>query len=627
MGSPLNMQSVEKMDSRDSDRLSASLALGECPNGFVSLQYSYRLLDQIREEVFDKFLSIPRGGLEIGGVLFGTIAGAEVRLLAYRPLEIEYLNGPSFALSNKDEISLRQLIEASQSDPELESMEPVGWYHSHTRSDISLSDEDISIHQRYFPRPEQVALVIRPHKLEPAQAGCFLRNADGSLRGDAPQATFALSRPGKDGSKRVDTTAPSPVVPLSLTDLGVHAPVAKSSFSASSIHTLVVDSDQAAPNSGRRIWGLVTVAAAMLCVAAVIFLQNRSPAAREPAPMWVHLSDAGSQLTITWNRSSPAVAQARTAEILITDGGQQTARVPLDKESLRRGTIIYARHSGNVEVRMRVQSEADRVLEEVVRFIGPELASQPAPVVPLKREEPDPEVLRIRAEMERLKKELARGQPDGTRARTVPMQQTLRSTDTDLGRVSAPVAPSAPVPAAPSISDIRPPVLTSQTQLSPPVLPVPAWQPPPIAKPPAATPSVQQRTVSRSPASGRSIWTGRLPKGGLLLVDGLRPSVGTLSGPLPQKTANFKVYPADLGDSGIVVYSGVTRQNAVEPPSSANGWNLTTYNADPKRARSITVLEYPRPQNGWKRLLVRSEDRTLSMLVIDWTEMSAETDR
>jgi proteasome lid subunit RPN8/RPN11 len=622
------MQTVEKIDYRDSDRLSTSLALGDCPSGSVSLRCAYSLLEQIRKEVVDKFLSIPRGGLEIGGVLFGTITGEEIQLLAHKPLDIEYLNGPSFVLSRTDEINLIQLIGASQSDPELQGMEPVGWYHSHTRSDLSLTDEDIAVHQRFFPRPEHVALVIRPHKFEPAQAGFFVRNTDGSLQGDAPRASFAFPLPGADESKNGDTPAPS----VAVTSPDVHKPAVHSPFGSSPIHSdevdsdaaAPVDSDQGTPNATRRNWGIGGLAAAVLCVAVVMFLPNQAPTRQEPAPMWVHVSDAGNQLTITWNRSSPTVANARTAEILITDGDQQTARVPLDKESLSRGTISYVRHSGNVEVRMRVQSQADRFLEEVVRFIGPEIAPPPAPIVPVKRDEPDPEVLRMKAEMERLKKELVRAQPDGTRTRSVPVQQAIRATDTSRGRFPAPVKPSSPVPGAPNISDIRPPVLTSQTQLSSPVLPVPAWQPA-IAKPPA--PPGQQRTVSRKPASGRAIWTGRLPKGGLLLFDGLRPSVGTLNGPLPQKAAHFRVYAADLGDSGIVVFSGATRRDAVEPPSAANGWNLTSYNADPKRARSVSVLEYPGQQNGWKRLLVRSEDRTLSMLVIDWTEMPAETER
>jgi proteasome lid subunit RPN8/RPN11 len=161
--------------------------------------------------VFDKFLSIPRGGLEIGGVLFGTISHSEIRLLTYRPLEIEYLNGPSFVLSTTDESNLARLMEASQSDPQLEGMEPVGWYHSHTRSNIALSDEDVAVHQNYFLRPEHFALVIRPHKFEPAQAGFFLRSADGTLRSDAPQASIALLPPGKDGVKSDDAPAPSPI--------------------------------------------------------------------------------------------------------------------------------------------------------------------------------------------------------------------------------------------------------------------------------------------------------------------------------------------------------------------------------------------------------------------------------
>jgi hypothetical protein len=69
-------------------------------------------------------------------------------------------------------------------------------------------------------------------------------------------------------------------------------------------------------------------------------------------------------------------------------------------------------------------------------------------------------------------------------------------------------------------------------------------------------------------------------------------------------------------DSGIVVYAD---RSGVEPPSAANGWNLTTYRPDPKRSRSISVLEQPSPQNGY-RLMVRAEGRPVTMIVIDWQE-------
>ena len=637
--SPVFMQSAQKIDDRDSDRLITGITLGDCPRSSVSLVCRESVLDQIRKEVFDKFLSIPRGGLEIGGVLFGAVTPNELRLLTYRPLQIEYLNGPGFALSSQDEINLGQLIEAPQSAPDLAGMEAIGWYHSHTRSDISLSEEDIALHERFFPRPQHCALVIRPHKFEPAQFAFYVRNADGTLPRDASQATFTVPSPEEDKIKRKGKTDPPTVVPLPVT-LPVHTPTYDSSTGPSTFgpnprHALTVDSDKkiqgnfnrAAPatNRGIRLIAAVSMVLA-LCAAALVLRQNRlfqnpAPVISEQMPMWVRLSDTGGQLSITWNRSSPAVAQAKSAEILIIDGGLQTASVSLERETLNRGTITYVRRSGNVEVRMRVHSQADRVREEVVRFIGPEMPTQPAPVVSVIREGPDPEVVRIKQEMERLKQELAHAHPEGTRARSVPVQPSAGPTETTLGRVAA---PPALLSSTSNVADIRPPMLTAQTQL---VLPSPVWQPPAVAKPPAVAPPVQQRAVLQNPSAGRAIWTGRLPKGGLLLLEGTRPSVGTVSGSLPERAARFNVYAADLSDSGLVVYTDGARNNAVEPPSSSNGWNLTTFKSDPKRVRSITVLEYPRVQNGWKRLLVRAEDRPLSILVIDWTEMPRNAER
>ena len=87
--------------------------------------------------------------------------------------------------------------------------------------------------------------------------------------------------------------------------------------------------------------------------------------------MWVHLSDAGSQLTITWNRSSPFVEHARSAEIVIIDGGKQTAKVPLDKESLSRGTIIYPRRSGNVESQLSTANKPTTSIVVAIRKCSP----------------------------------------------------------------------------------------------------------------------------------------------------------------------------------------------------------------------------------------------------------------
>src|SRR6266550_729550 len=93
----------------DDGLLEAALASGSL------VRFSSSVLEEIRLEALEKFLSIPRGGLEIGGVLFGSITASEVRVLARRELAIEYLNGPSFALSGNDEASLAELIERPDS--------------------------------------------------------------------------------------------------------------------------------------------------------------------------------------------------------------------------------------------------------------------------------------------------------------------------------------------------------------------------------------------------------------------------------------------------------------------------------------------------------------------------------
>jgi proteasome lid subunit RPN8/RPN11 len=54
----------------------------------------------------------------------------------------------------------------------------VGWFHTHPRMGVFLSEYDTWLHQHFFPEPWQVALVIEPHS---AAGGFFIRTADGAL--------------------------------------------------------------------------------------------------------------------------------------------------------------------------------------------------------------------------------------------------------------------------------------------------------------------------------------------------------------------------------------------------------------------------------------------------------------
>src|ERR1039457_1384765 len=159
----------------------------ECP---YTIEYSPRVLDDIRLAVVDALYSLPRGGAEIGGILLGRFADGRISTLEYQALDCEHAMGPSFTLSQNDQTQLADFLAAARQHPD--GMRPVGWYHSHTRSDIFLSDADQDIHKRFFPEPWQIALVLKPSTFEPTRGGFFFREADGSIRGSASYQEFVV---------------------------------------------------------------------------------------------------------------------------------------------------------------------------------------------------------------------------------------------------------------------------------------------------------------------------------------------------------------------------------------------------------------------------------------------------
>ena len=109
------------------------------------VDYSTAVMERVGQEVNQAFLRFPRGGLEVGGVLFGVRTPDGIRILAAQQMACEHATGPSLVLSHRDETRLQELLDGVQDDPTLQGMEPLGWYHSHTRSAILLGDSDVQL--------------------------------------------------------------------------------------------------------------------------------------------------------------------------------------------------------------------------------------------------------------------------------------------------------------------------------------------------------------------------------------------------------------------------------------------------------------------------------------------------
>jgi hypothetical protein len=94
------------------------------------------------------------------GVLFGTHAGDSLRILRWRPI-----------VSEDDTREFVRLLLVAKQDPELRSLQPVGWFVSHPH-DIALTASDQEIFDQYFSEPWQVTLVLS----EATRAGVVVRS-------------------------------------------------------------------------------------------------------------------------------------------------------------------------------------------------------------------------------------------------------------------------------------------------------------------------------------------------------------------------------------------------------------------------------------------------------------------
>src|ERR1039458_7437954 len=184
------------MDPMTGTAVAPKFATWSAPGHSFGIEYSGAVLEQIRETAVDGYHRVPHGGVETGGILFGTHQENVVRIMAWRPVACEYAKGPSFLLSEKDEAALAEAIKSWRGDAELARLEPIGWYRAHTRSEVLLSDADLTFFNRFFPQPWQVGLIVRPASFAPTRAGFFFREADRGIRAESSYLEFTLTPVG-----------------------------------------------------------------------------------------------------------------------------------------------------------------------------------------------------------------------------------------------------------------------------------------------------------------------------------------------------------------------------------------------------------------------------------------------
>jgi proteasome lid subunit RPN8/RPN11 len=411
-----------------SDVRFASWAVAESP---VTVEYSLVAIEEIRREVAQGFQKLARGGVEVGGILYGSREGRTVRVLAIRSIECEHARGPSFLLSDNDREALERQIRHEGEDPRLDGMICVGWFLSHTRSEIMLSDFDLEVYSTYFGAPWQVALVVRPGRSGGMRAGFFVREHDGTVRSENSYLEFSfpdrlagvLDRPPRPERGPVDRLPPAYAVGEGGT---ATVPVRREITRAMHPPVLAtLDLPQQPPAARPRAkwpWlvGWVLAVAAIV----LVLLQYVGVLSPHTATISLSVAERDGQLQIEWNHNAKPVTAAAGGSLAIVDGSD-VRKVALSRDDLARGSFLYQRNSGDVEVRILVTTSAGEKLGEgESRFLGrPPVKVDANQLQDLQRQRDE-----LQAEVDQLKQE------NGEQAaRVQELERTLRIMQARLG--------------------------------------------------------------------------------------------------------------------------------------------------------------------------------------------------
>ncbi|MBM3773561.1 MAG: hypothetical protein FJW37_00170 [Acidobacteria bacterium] len=339
---------------------------GRSPSIILSLD----VVDAIESAVQQGFKAVPKRGLEVGGLLLGTCQPSlpgtasplKISIEGFEIIPSEHKRGPSYTLSFKDKDEFISRISQKR------NLDVIGYWRSHTRPGLYLDEDDASVIDQFFAAPEKVILLIRPSE-SGVTAGFFCWES-GALDRRSSGLEFPFHRGALvSGGHQILEPEPQPEsVPAPETS--VPQPVSQEILEAPAL-----------PTPPRKPWrrGLVRVpiAAAVLAGAILFYWYNSRP--RVPADsgqsqeisaaLLLNVDRIGNQLRLSWDRSSPAVRDARRGTLWIVDGGRRQ-ELELDSGQLQYGSFAYWPTSRDVNFQLEVVGVLGAVSESVRTLVG-----------------------------------------------------------------------------------------------------------------------------------------------------------------------------------------------------------------------------------------------------------------
>ena len=339
----------------------------ECP---FTVEYPAELMMRIRQRAMENFHTLPNGGLEVGGVLFGRVLPnarmmQRVELAAERPIACAHGSGPAFVLSPEEKAQAAVVTESGRWDRDVAGLSVVGFWVAHGRSELALTPDDVELYQQVFPHPWQVVLVLKPQADGVPTASFFFRG-DGGVAPHRRGHEFFTDPNFTDVAEEEKAAAAAEIVAP-----GKYKPIRKERRTG--VTAPVQESEAEAPRSREVEWRVVTaIVVASLLVGALLGyalrgLWKTGEMVKPQNPgLTLEVFDAGPELLVHWNAKSWEVDHARRAEMVVESGGVERP-MALTTRDLVTGYLRVLPPEGDTTVTLRV-FEDDGHTEEQQRF-------------------------------------------------------------------------------------------------------------------------------------------------------------------------------------------------------------------------------------------------------------------
>lgn len=336
--------------------LESSYAIDK-PDSPAKVHVRLGLVYHLGFELLEALKSIPKRGLEIGGILLGRVvpAGREggrptVFVDGYETVESEHEYGPAYEFSARDRLLFEQAVSRRRNQPAGEPR-PVGFFRSLTSPELEFNEQDLGIARDLFTRQPAIGLLVKPFVDRPGAARLGIWNNDAFH----PLETFPFKV-----SALLDGGFP------------VVAPQAAGAAAPKPAPAMRAAGKQAVIPHVWNSWTLSAMAAAMLIAAAAIWARSHGSGDSQPTRA-VQAGDTGVSLHVerrdgsailTWNRSAVDAQKAQNALLVITDGDKQT-QLRLDRAELETGRVVYVPRSADVNFQLQLSGPGRSSTESV----------------------------------------------------------------------------------------------------------------------------------------------------------------------------------------------------------------------------------------------------------------------